>query len=195
MKVGSLFSGVDGLGLGVLDALRARGHTPRIIWFAEADPDASEVLARHWPDVPNYGDVDRIDWANLERPDVLIGGFPCQTSSHAGRRAGRNDPRWKWPAFAAAIEHLTPRLVVIENVPGLLTITDDEGNEDGCAVGDGPVGTGSDESVRWSGFGDVLGTLARLGFAAEWGRFSSAEIGAPHKRDRLFVVAQPVDPF
>lgn len=115
MKVGSLFSGIGGLDLG----LERAGMT--VIWQSEIDPYASRVLAKHWPHAPNLGDITTIDWSTVERPDVLAGGFPCQDVSDAGRAAGIDGFKsGLWAHFATAIRHLRPRYVLVENVTGLL---------------------------------------------------------------------------
>lgn len=93
--------------------------------------------------------------------DLVTAGFPCQPVSVAGKRLAQEDHRWMWPDVARVIREAGPCLVFLENVPGLL--------------------------VR--GFGDVLGDLAEMGFAAEWGVFSAKSLGAPHQRDRVFVLA------
>lgn len=155
LTVGSLFSGIGGLDLG----LERAGMT--VVWQSEIDPYASRVLARHWPDVPNLGDVTTIDWSTVDRVDLICGGYPCQPFSSAGRREGEDDHRHLWPAFADAIRHLRPRYALLENVPGHLSL----------------------------GFGRVLGDLAELGFDAEWRIVSAADVGAPHLRRRVFVVA------
>lgn len=153
--MGSLFSGIGGLELGLE---RAGMET---IWQCEIDSFASKVLRKHWPKVPNLGDVTQVDWSQVERPDLVCGGFPCQPVSAAGRRLGDQDARWLWPEFARCLRELRPRYALLENVPGLLS----------------------------RGFGEILGDLADLGFDAEWGRIPAAAVGAPHLRWRVFVVA------
>ena len=159
LATGSLFSGVGGLEKGLEAA--GLGH---VVWQSETDPAASSVLREHW-DVPNLGDVKKLDWSKVAPVDLLCGGFPCQPASSAGARRGRGDDRWLWPHFARAIAALRPRLVIAENVPGLLSV--DEG----------------------AAFADVLGDLAGLGYSALWGLLSAFELGACHRRDRLFIVA------
>ena len=112
--VGSLFSGVGGIDLGLE---RAGFHTA---WFCEANPYCRAVLARHWPGVPCYPDVRTLG-CDVPRVDLLCGGFPCQPVSVAGKRLGSRDPRWLWPAFARVISQLRPAVVLLENVPGLRT--------------------------------------------------------------------------
>lgn len=156
MTVGSLFSGIAGLERGIERA----NPGARVIWQAEANPYCRRVLARHYPGVRCYEDVRHVD-ERAERPDVICGGFPCQPVSLAGKRLGKEDPRWLWPEFARIVACLRPSAVFIENVPGL----------------------------RTTGLRDVLADLARLGFDAEWDYFTAAETGAPHIRRRLFLLA------
>ncbi len=155
LTVGSLFSGIGGLDLG----LERAGMEVR--WQSEIDPYCSRVLAKHWPDVPNLGDVTKVDWNDVERVDLICGGFPCQPQSYAGKRLGNLDERWLWPEFARCLRVLRPRFVLLENVPGLLTL----------------------------GFGEVAGDLAELGYDFEWDCIPAAAVGAPHLRFRVFLVA------
>lgn len=128
----------------------------------EWDPYCTRVLERHWPDVRRFGDIGAVDWSTVEPVDLLAGGFPCQPFSSAGLRRGLADDRWLWPEFARAVRELRPRYVLVENVPGLL------------------VGRG---------MGAVLGDLAELGFDAEWECIPAAAVGAPHLRNRVWIVA------
>lgn len=155
LTVGSLFSGIGGLDLG----LERAGMEVR--WQSEVDPYCSRVLAKHWPDVPNLGDVTKVEWEHVERVDLICGGYPCQPFSLAGARRGHDDPRHLWPYFADALRVLRPRYALLENVPGHLSL----------------------------GFGTVLGDLADLGYDTEWGCIPAAAVGAPHLRYRIFVVA------
>jgi DNA (cytosine-5)-methyltransferase 1 len=155
LRVGSLFSGIGGFDLG----LERAGM--EVIWQVENDPYCQKVLAKHWPDVPCYGDVHDVGAHNLAEVDVICGGFPCQPVSQAGKQRGQDDERWLWPQFARIVGELRPRYVLVENVPGIL--------------------------IR--GLGDVLGDLAELGYDAEWGCVSAASVGAPHLRKRIFIVA------
>jgi len=155
LTVGSLFSGIGGFDLG----LERAGM--KVIWQSEIDTFASRVLKKHWPDVPNLGDITKVDWSEVERPDVICGGYPCQPFSTAGKRGGANDPRHLWPAMHNAIRVLRPRYALMENVRGHLSL----------------------------GFNRVLGDLAEIGYDAEWQVIPAAAVGAPHKRDRVFIVA------
>lgn len=156
LTVGSLFAGIGGFDLG----LERAGM--RVIWQSEIDPYASAVLRKHWPDVPNHGDIRTIRAGTVERPDVLCGGFPCQDISNAGKRAGIDGERsGLWSEYARVIGEVRPRYVIVENVAALL-------------------GRGLER---------VLGDLAALGFDAEWHCIPASAVGAPHRRDRLWIVA------
>lgn len=130
-------------------------------WQVEIDPWCRRVLTKHWPQVPKFGDIKEITGKELEPVDLIAGGFPCQPVSLAGKGKAQEDDRWLWPEFARILRVLRPPFALLENVPGLL--------------------------VR--GFGDVLGDLAEMGYAAGWGVLSACRFGAPHMRKRLFVVA------
>lgn len=158
--IGSMFSGIGGLELGL-----ERAGIGTVAWQAEIDPNASEVLAKHWPGSRNLGDVSQVRWSDEHRVDVLCAGFPCQPASTAGRREGMADERWLWPEVARALDALRPAHLVAENVPGLLTVN------------------GGD------GFRQVIMDLHRLGYSARWGRRSAASVGACHLRRRLFIWA------
>jgi DNA (cytosine-5)-methyltransferase 1 len=161
LTVLSLFTGIGGLDLG----LERAGM--QVVGQVEIDPYCQRVLARHWPGVPRHDDVHTATawWLSQERPrvDLIAGGFPCQPVSLAGRQRGQADERWLWPAMADVIRQLRPGWVLLENVPGLL--------------------------VR--GLGDVLGDLAACGYDAEWDCVPAAAVGAPHRRDRVWIVAYP----
>jgi DNA (cytosine-5)-methyltransferase 1 len=170
----------------------------RVVWQSEIDPYASAVLRRHWPSVPNLGDIRGISAATLadadarrqqvERlpqhageqspsryfadrrrprrrrnwPEVLCGGFPCQDISNAGKRAGIDGERsGLWSEFARLIGEIRPRYAIMENVAALL-------------------GRGLDR---------ILGDLAALGYDAEWHCIPASAVGAPHRRDRIWIVA------
>jgi DNA (cytosine-5)-methyltransferase 1 len=184
LRLGSLFSGYGGLDLAVMNVLDAE-----VVWHCEWDDAPSKILEQHFPDVPNYRDVSKVDWAAVEPVDVLTGGFPCQDLSLAGKRAGLRDGTRSglWSEFANAIEVLQPRLVVIENVRGLLSATAHSDVEH-CAWCMGEAGDG--EPVLRA-LGAVLGDLADLGYDAKWTGVRAADAGAPHNRFRVFIVAFP----
>lgn len=135
----------------------------RTVWHAEIDPAACRVLQHRYPGVPNVGDVTTVDWGSVEPVDVVTAGYPCQPFSAAGRRLGEQDDRYLWPEVERAVRDLGPRLVVLENVAGHL--------------------------VR--GFPAVLGSLAEIGYDARWACVRASDVGAPHRRERLFAVAWP----
>ncbi len=116
LTVGSLFSGIGGLDLG----LERAGM--RVIWQSEIDPYASRVLKKHWPEVVNHGNIKEINWQKIERPDVICGGYPCQPFSQAGKRRGEEDSRHLWPWVKQAISELRPRYAIMENVRGHLSL-------------------------------------------------------------------------
>ncbi|MDY6895180.1 MAG: DNA cytosine methyltransferase, partial [Thermotogota bacterium] len=131
-------------------------------WQVEIDPFCQKVLAKHWPEVKKYEDVRKVGKHNLEPVDLICGGFPCQDISNAGSRLGLAGKRsGLWAEYYRIICELRPRFIVVENVSALL--------------------------VR--GFGVVLGDLATCGYNAEWQCFPAAYFGAPHPRDRVFIVA------
>lgn len=192
MRIGSLFSGIGGLELGLEWA--GVGHT---VWQVERDPFCRQVLARHWPNSTRYEDVEKFarraadcvasDW-DADEPwcprcsetfgdcacigvdqvldecglvDVICGGFPCQDISQIGKREGINGAQsGLWREFARIIGEMGPRYVVVENVARLAR----------------------------AGLDTVLGDLAALGYDAEWDVVSACSVGAPHTRERLFIV-------
>jgi len=116
LTVGSLFSGIGGLDLG----LERAGM--KVIWQSEIDPYACKVLSKHWPKVVNHGDIKTINWGDIVRPDVICGGYPCQPFSTAGKRKGEDDPRHLWPWVREAISQLRPKYAILENVRGHLSL-------------------------------------------------------------------------
>ena len=112
MTFGSLFAGVGGFDLGFERA----GMECK--WQVEIDPLCRSVLERHWPAVTRYADIREVRWDDVERVEVVCGGFPCQPVSVAGKRRAQEDDRWLWPEFARCIGELRPRYAVMENVTG-----------------------------------------------------------------------------
>lgn len=201
----SLFSGYGGLDEGVRAALG--GH---VVALAEYEPPtkktprptqaAARVLAHRYPGVPNLGDVTAADFRQLHgMVHGITAGFPCQDVSHAGLRTGMHEGTRSglWSQVARAIDELQPALVMIENVPGLRTaragdpteVVDDETasdmEPDAGAVGDASRG---DRPVLRA-FGAVLGDLAERGYDAEWISLRASDVGAPHRRERVFILA------
>lgn len=181
-RIGSLCSGYEGLGMAVTDLLGGS-----LAWVADNDPAASAVLAYRHPDVPNLGDISEVDFTQQEHVDVLTAGFPCQDVSCAGARAGLAEGTRTgiWSHVARAIAEQRPRLVLLENVRGLTSAKAACDLEycPGC-MGDRP-----DRIMR--ALGAVLADLAEIGFDAEWECVPAAAVGAPHRRERIFVLAWP----
>jgi DNA (cytosine-5)-methyltransferase 1 len=187
MKIGSLFSGYGGLDLAVMNVTGAK-----VAWHCEWDDAPSKILEKHFPDVPNYRDVSQVDFTQVEPVDILTGGFPCQDLSLAGKRAGLKDGTRSglWSEFARAIQEIKPRLVVIENVRGLLSATATNPHLESCSWCMGETGDG-EPALR--ALGAVLGDLADLGYDAKWTGVRAADAGAPHNRFRVFIIAHPND--
>lgn len=183
LTLGSMFTGYGGLDLAVADVLGTRTR-----WCAENDPHAAAVLAARFPGVSNFGDVTTVDWSAAPRVDVVAAGFPCQDLSLAGRRRGlaAGTRSGLWSAVVAAVAELKPRLVVVENVPGLLSQSADHDMEPCPTCMGDPA-----DAPRMRALGRVLADLAVLGFDAEWTSVAASETGAPHRRNRVFLVAWP----
>ncbi len=173
LSIGSLFSGIGGLELGL-----ERAGLGDVIWQVEADEFRREILARHWPDARRFKDVRSAsaihgescdldedcacESPRMDRVDLICGGFPCQDIASHGKRAGLAGERsGLWHEMKRIIFEVNPRWVVIENV----------------------------EALRRRGLDVVLADLAESGFDAEWQTVRAADVGAPHGRSRLFVVA------
>lgn len=183
LKIGSLFSGYGGLDLAV-EAFTG-GKT---VWYCEFDAAPSKILEHNFPGIPNYQDVRSVDWTQIEPVDILTGGFPCQDVSLAGRRAGMMEGTRSglWSEFANAIDILRPRMVVIENVRGLLSASASSDLEYPDEVLDEAGGKPILNAIA-----TVCGDLADLGYDAEWATVPASEAGAPHRRERVFIVAYP----
>jgi len=137
------------------------GH---LAWVADNDPAAARLLAARWPAVPNLGDITTVDWHTVARVGVVTAGFPCQDISHAGTRTGITGPRSSlWSVIATAVGVLRPQLVFVENVAAL----------------------------RNRGLDVVLADLAALRYDTTWLCLRAADVGAAHRRDRLFLLATP----
>lgn len=155
MNYGSICTGVAGLDRAVEAVF---GALPA--WQCEVDKDACKVLARHYPGVPNLGDIKTVDWSTVEPVDILCGGPPCQPVSQAGLRKGPDDDRFLWPDVLDAVGRLRPRWLVFENPTGFAPF-----------------------------LGATLYQLAQLGYVGSWRVLGAADIGACHQRDRFFIVA------
>jgi DNA (cytosine-5)-methyltransferase 1 len=182
MRLGELFAGYGGLGMAVEEVFGAE-----LAWVSEWEPAPSKILAHHWPDVPNYGDITKIDWAAIEPVDIISGGFPCQDLSLAGKQRGmgKGTRSGLWANMLEGIEIIQPRYVVAENVRGLLSGTAHSDMEPcpWCLGADG-------DKPNLRALGAVLGDLADIGFDAEWRGIRASDVGATHNRFRVFLVAK-----
>lgn len=149
-------------GYGGLDVAVMQVLDAEVAWHCEWDDAPSKILAHHYPEVPNYRDVTQIDWETVPPVDIITGGYPCQPFSAAGRRRGANDERHLWPHVVEAVSTLAPRIAIFENVFGHLTL----------------------------GFDVVVADLKALGYEVKWAVLRASDIGAPHHRARLFILAE-----
>ena len=166
MKVLDLFSGIGGFSLGLE---RAGMET---IAFCEIEKFPREVLKKHWPNVPIYEDVRNVTKKRLDadgvRPDIICGGFPCQDVSAAGHQKGFSGERTSlYGEMLRIVSECRPKYTIFENVAGLIT----------------------GEQGRW--FAKFLYDLAEVGYDAEWHCISAFELGAQHRRDRIWIIAYP----
>lgn len=132
-------------------------------WQVEKEPFCQQVLAKHFPNADRHGDIYQCH--DLPYVDVITAGFPCQPFSEAGLKRGVNDERFLVPEMFRIISEVQPHAILLENVPGF------------ASINDGAI------------FRQLLGTLAQMGYDAEWGRIRASDMGAPHKRERWFCVA------
>jgi DNA (cytosine-5)-methyltransferase 1 len=161
MKVGSLCTGYGGLEMAVESVF---GSTD-LRFVSDIDKDVNALLTHYYSNVPNLGDLTKVDWNDVERVDLLCAGYPCQPFSLAGNRKGEDDERAIFEYIADGISILRPRWLLLENVPGHTSL----------------------------GGTSVIGTLTRLGYDARWGIIRASDTGAPHKRARLFIWADNGD--
>lgn len=152
-------------GYGGLDLAAELFFGAETIWHAEIDKHASAVLAANWPTTPNLGDISTVDWSTVPPIDILTGGFPCQDISQAGKGAGIKEGTRSglWFRMHDAVCRLRPRLVLVENVSRL----------------------------RSRGLDIVLGQMAEVGYDGCWVSLRASDVGAPHRRDRLFLTFYP----
>lgn len=161
LTVGSLFAGIGGFDLG----LERAGM--KTLWQVEIDEYAKKVLEKRFPDTRRYGDIRECGGPGSSRPhvlapvDLICGGFPCQPFSVAGKRRGAEDDRHLWPEMFRVIQELRPRWVLGENVAGLVHM----------------------------GLDLVLSDLAGAGYTCRTFNIPAAAIGAPHRRERLWIIA------
>lgn len=164
IQVLDLFSGIGGFSLGLE---RAGFET---VAFCEIDKYCRLVLQKHWKDIKIYSDVreikkERLEAHGIPSPDVITGGFPCQPFSVAGRRQGTGDNRYLWPEMFRIIKEFKPRWIIAENVRGIINIQD------------GVV------------FEGVHADLESQNYETQTFIIPAAGVGAPHRRDRVWVVA------
>lgn len=184
--IGSLFTGCGGLDMGVEAAL----GEARKVWVCDVESGPRKLLAFRSPTLPNLGDVAKVDWGQVEPVDVLVGGSPCQDLSLAGGRAGMRPGTRSglWESMLQAIDVLRPHLIIWENVYGALSAPAFSLLESRSGYlgvhGHGPV-------LRAAG--RVLGDLAGLGYDAWWTIVRASDVGAPHRRARLFLAASDAD--
>ncbi|MEV8634302.1 DNA cytosine methyltransferase [Streptosporangium sp. NPDC051023] len=175
LRIGSLCTGYGGLDMAVEEVFGAS-----TVWVCQYEPPdkhgrenrhqyAAHVLAHHWPDIPNLGDLTKVDWAAVEPVDIITAGFPCTDISWAGLGAGIKEGTRSglWLTIAQVLHTLRPRFVVLENVRAIVN--------------------------RRPGLDVVLGSLAALGLDAEWTCVRASDVGAPHQRARWFLLAWPAD--
>ncbi|GAA1328914.1 DNA cytosine methyltransferase [Leucobacter albus] len=190
LKAGSLFSGYGGLSLAVEQVFDAE-----VAWHCEFEDAPSTVLEHHWPGVPNLGDITKVDWSTVPPVDIIDGGSPCQDLSAAGRRAGMTYGTRSnlWVNMREAIAQLKPKYVVWENVRGAYSATaasEEDKHAPDCWMEQcqGCVGDGSSRR-NLTALGRVLGDLSDLGYDCRWSGVRASDVGAPHGRFRVFVLA------
>lgn len=149
-------------GYGGLDMAVEAYFDAETVWMCDNDKYASVVIKERW-NLPNLGDLKAVDWSTVEPIDILTAGYPCQPFSTAGQRKGEKDERHIWPEIKTIIGNLQPKFAILENVRGHLTL----------------------------GFKEVLQDLTEIGYDARWAIVRASDVGAPHQRARLFIVAYP----
>lgn len=182
LRIGSLFSGVGGLDLAVEAFFGAE-----TVWHCEYDENPSKVLAARWPGVPNLGDITAVDWSTVEPVDIVCGGSPCQDVSAAGPRAGMTEGTRSnlWVQMREAIAYLKPSVVIWENVRGALSAYAFSSVESDPGL----LGEHGPDRPALRAAGRVVGDLSTLGYDAIWTTLPASDVGAPHKRERVFVLA------
>ena len=165
IKMGSLFAGIGGFDRGAEMAFDEAGIAHQILWQVEQNKYCQKVLKKHWPNAKIYDDVRDIKKDNVEPVDVIMAGFPCQDVSITGLQRGiyegKKSSLW-WEVWRIARD-LRPRVLVLENVANIISL----------------------------GGADVVGSLAEIGYGAEWAIVSARERGACHLRERWFCIAYP----
>jgi DNA (cytosine-5)-methyltransferase 1 len=161
LNVLDIFSGIGGFSIGLEAA------SMQTVAFCEINPFCQKILTRHWPSIPIFSDITTInkeDLKTLPRIDVIAGGFPCQDISVAGKQKGITAKRsGLWKEFVRLINEIKPKYAIIENVANL----------------------------RSQGLSSVLQDLWEIGYNAEWHCIPASAFGAPHRRDRIWIIAHP----
>jgi len=159
IKIGSLFAGIGGFELGLMRGI----PNSKTMWQVEQNQYCQSILRKHWPHAQIYNDVSKVGAHNLSAVDLLCGGFPCQDISNAGKKegihAGKKSSLY-WEMLRIICE-IRPRVIVMENVTALVN----------------------------RGLSSVLGSLAQIGYDAEWICLTASMFGACHRRERIFIVA------
>lgn len=148
-------------GYGGLDMAVATIFGGGLVWCADNDRHVAVLLQARYPNLPNLGDLTSIDWRTVEPVDIVTAGFPCQDISYSGRGAGieKGVRSGIWKNIVTGIRTLRPALVVVENVA----------------------------AIRRRGLDRVLGDLAEMGYYAVWASLRASDVGAPHRRERVFI--------
>ena len=161
IKIFSMFSGVGGFELGFQQA----NLQTQVVGFCEIDKYASQILETKFKGIKNYGDATTIDETKLPNFDILVGGFPCQAFSMAGKRKGFDEARGTlFFDVARILAHKKPRNFILENVKGLLSHN------------------------KGKTFETILGILSNLGYIVEWELLNSKNYGVPQSRERMYIV-------
>ena len=160
LTFGELFAGIGGFSLG----LERAGMQCR--WQVEIDNYANRVLQKHWPSVERWGDIRTFppDENKAWEVDLICAGVPCQPVSLAGKQKGADDGRWMWGEFLRVVATLRPSIVVAENPASILS--HDKGNT----------------------FAGIVAAICAAGYDVEWHTISARDVGAPHRRERIFLV-------
>ncbi len=188
MTHASLFSGIGGA------ELAATWMEWTNLFHCEIDPFCLRVLEYWYPNSKSYDDIKTTDFTPWRgRVDILTGGFPCQPFSLAGRRAGTQDDRYLWPQMLRAISEIRPTWVVGENVAGLITMV-----QPGSETVMGKTDNIFEESYlcrkeqNYVLF-DIISSLEKVGYAVQAFVIPACAVGAPHRRDRIWIVAHRTD--
>ena len=155
LTVGSLFAGIGGFDLG----LERAGM--KVSWQIEIDEFCNAVLAKHWPNVPRFRDIKEVKIEQLDKVDIICGGFPCQPFSAAGKKRGADDNRYLWPEMLRIIQGIHPAWVIGENVPGIINLA----------------------------LEDVCLDLEKEDYEVQPLIIPACSVNAPHKRERVWIVA------